>query len=99
MALLMYRSSTCYGKLTLEALVKLAKAPHASLDALVFDEAERGPSDDLRLQFEAVSQLLEDEQAIVKEVLEGLIIKYQTRHGTSARATKPTVGTKLPMPT
>ncbi|MFX9016085.1 helix-turn-helix transcriptional regulator, partial [Acinetobacter baumannii] len=64
---------------TLEALVKLAKALHVSLDALVFDEADRGPSDDLRLQFEAVSQLLEDEQAVVKEVLEGLIIKYQTR--------------------
>ncbi|MCE4554887.1 helix-turn-helix transcriptional regulator [Pelomonas sp. P8] len=40
---------------TLEALVGLARALHVSLDQLVFDEAERGPSDDLRLQFEAVS--------------------------------------------
>lgn len=84
---------------TLEALVKLAKALHVSLDALVFDEADRGPSDDLRLQFEAVSQLLEDEQAVVKEVLEGLIIKYQTRRWDSTRATKPAAGTKLPIPT
>jgi transcriptional regulator with XRE-family HTH domain len=84
---------------TLEALVKLAKALHVSLDALVFDDADRGPSDDLRLQFEAVSQLLEDEQAVVKEVLEGLIIKYQTRRWDSTRTTKPAAGTKLPIPT
>ena len=33
---------------TLEALVRLAKALHLSLDMLVFDETERGPSDDFR---------------------------------------------------
>jgi transcriptional regulator with XRE-family HTH domain len=76
---------------TLEALVKLAKALHVTLDELVFDEAERGPSDTFRLQFEAVSQLPEGEQAVVHEVLEGLIIKYQTRRWDSARnAAKPT---------
>ena len=36
----------------------------------MFDEAERGPSDTFRLQFEAVSQLLEGELAVVREVLE-----------------------------
>jgi transcriptional regulator with XRE-family HTH domain len=76
---------------TLEALVKLAKALHVTLDELVFDENERGPSDTFRLQFEAVSQLPEGEQAVVREVLEGLIIKYQTRRWDSARnAAKPT---------
>ena len=79
---------------TLEALVKLAKALHVSLDALVFEEDERGPGDDLRLQFEAVSQLLEDEQAVVREVLEGLIIKYQTRRWDQARGAKAAAGVK-----
>lgn len=64
---------------TLEALVGLARALHVSLDELVFEEGERGPSDDLRLQFEAVSHMPEDERRIVKALLEGMIIKYQTR--------------------
>jgi transcriptional regulator with XRE-family HTH domain len=75
---------------TLEALVKLAKALHVSLDTLVFDENERGPSDAFRLQFEAVNQLPESEQAVVKEVLDSLIIKYQTRRWDTARAAKET---------
>jgi len=79
---------------TLEALVKLAKALHVSLDTLVFEEDERGPGDDLRLQFEAVSQLLEGEQAVVREVLEGLIIKYQTRRWDQARGAKAAAGVK-----
>jgi len=39
----------------LYALVSLARALHVSLDALVFEEGERGPSEEMRLQFEAVS--------------------------------------------
>jgi transcriptional regulator with XRE-family HTH domain len=64
---------------TLEALVRLAKALHLSLDMLVFDEAERGPSDDLALQFEAVSHMPEEERRIIKALLDGMIIKYQTK--------------------
>ena len=52
---------------------------HVSLDTLVFDEDERGPSDDMRLQFEAVSQLPEEERKIVKALIEGMVIKYQAR--------------------
>jgi transcriptional regulator with XRE-family HTH domain len=64
---------------TLEALVGLARALHVSLDDLVFEEGERGPSDDLRLQFEAVSHMAEDERRVVKALLEGMIMKYQSR--------------------
>jgi transcriptional regulator with XRE-family HTH domain len=63
----------------LEALVRLAKALHVSLDVLVFDESERGPSDDLALQFEAVSNMPDDERRIIKALLDGMIMKYQTR--------------------
>jgi hypothetical protein len=48
-------------------------------DFVLFDEHERGPSDDLRLQFEAVSQFPEEERKIVKALLEGMIIKFQTK--------------------
>ena len=47
------------------------------------------PVDELRLQFEAVSQLPPEEPSVVKEVLDSLIIKYQTRRWDMARAAAP----------
>lgn len=70
---------------TLEVLRKLAVALSVSADVLLFDEKERGPNEDLVLQFEAVSQLPPNEQQVIKEVLDGLIIKYQTRRWDSTR--------------
>lgn len=63
----------------LDALVGLARALHVSLDELVFDESERGPSDDMALQFEAVSHLPEEERRIIKALIEGMIVKHQTK--------------------
>lgn len=70
---------------SLEAIRKLAVALSVSADALLFDEDERGPGDELRLQFEAISQLPPEEMRVVKEVIEGLIIKYQSRRWDSSR--------------
>ncbi|RZU38481.1 transcriptional regulator with XRE-family HTH domain [Fluviicoccus keumensis] len=70
---------------SLDVLKKIAVALHVSTDFLLFNEHERGPDDDLRLQFEAVSDLPPAEQSVVKEVLESLIIKYQARRWDSAR--------------
>jgi transcriptional regulator with XRE-family HTH domain len=64
---------------TLEALAKVAKALHISLDHLVFGENQRGPDEDLQLQFEAVSALDDDDKLIIREVLEGLIEKYEAK--------------------
>ena len=64
---------------TLEALVGLARALHVSLDQLVFNEGERGPSDDLRLQFEAVSHISDEDRRIIKALLDGMIVKHQTK--------------------
>jgi transcriptional regulator with XRE-family HTH domain len=84
---------------TLDVIRRIAIALGISADMLVFDAAERGPDDALRYQFEAVSQLLEDEQAVVKEVLESLIIKYQTRRWDSTRsAAKPAPSANLHLP-
>jgi transcriptional regulator with XRE-family HTH domain len=63
---------------TLDVLVRLAKVLHVSLDALVFEVDERGPSDDLALQFEAVSRMPDEERRIIKALLDGMIVKYQT---------------------
>lgn len=69
---------------TLEVIRKLAVALSVSSDMLVFGDGERGPSDDLRLQFEAVSQFPAEEKQIIKAVLEGLILKHEAKRWQSA---------------
>ena len=70
---------------TLEGLIKLGKALHVSLDELVFEEHERGPTDSkMKLLFEAVERLGEDEQQVIRELLEGMIIKYEARRWTGS---------------
>jgi transcriptional regulator with XRE-family HTH domain len=75
---------------TLEALIRLAQALHVSLDELVFEERERGPSDDLRLQFEAIRQFSDEEKQIVRELLEGLILKHEARRWSARTSAKKT---------
>lgn len=50
----------------------------------MFDEAERGPSDQMKLLFEAVERLDENEQSIIRELLEGMIVKYEARRWTGS---------------
>lgn len=64
---------------TLDTLVRLAKELHTTLDDLVFGEDQRGPSDDLRLQFEALSQFDEEDRKVAKAVLESLILKHNAK--------------------
>jgi len=82
---------------TLDALIRLAKVLHVRLDDLVFGD-ERGPGDDLALQFEAVSQFTEHEKQTVRELLEGMILKHEARRWDAARTAateaKPAAATK-----
>lgn len=64
---------------TMETLARLAKELHTTLDDLVFGEETRGPSEDLRLQFEALIQFDEDERKVAKAVLESLILKHNAK--------------------
>lgn len=64
---------------TLNVLRKLAISLQVSADALLFDQQERGPADDLRFQFEALANLDPSEREVVKSVLEGLLLKHQAR--------------------
>jgi predicted enzyme involved in methoxymalonyl-ACP biosynthesis len=63
----------------LDVLKKIALTMNVTIDSLVFGEGERNPTDDLRLQFEAVSKMPDEEKKIVKALLEGMIVKYQTK--------------------
>jgi transcriptional regulator with XRE-family HTH domain len=72
---------------------RLAIALSVSADALLFDEAERGPDEELRLQFEALSAMSPEEKQVAKTVLEAMIVKSQVTGavaGTIARASAPT---------
>jgi transcriptional regulator with XRE-family HTH domain len=69
---------------TLDVLRRLAVALSVSADLLVFDKDERGPDDQLRLEFEAISEFDPDEKAVVRKVLQGLIIQHQTKRWSAA---------------
>ena len=53
---------------SLDVLRKIALALNTSADLLLFDEDERGPSDDFRMHFEALSQFSPDEKKVAKEL-------------------------------
>lgn len=72
---------------TLEVLRKLAISLSVSADVLLFDHDERGPEDELRLQFEAITKMSSEEKHIIKALLEGMIIKHQTRQIVSELST------------
>jgi transcriptional regulator with XRE-family HTH domain len=61
---------------SVDALKKIAKAFGVTTDWLLFEEAERGPDEDLRLQFEAMAQLSPEEKRVARDVLEGLFLKH-----------------------
>ena len=71
-----------------EALKKLALALHVTSDALLFEEGEREPDDDLKLRFEAIAAMLPAEQEVAKAVLDAIIIKSQVT-GALARVNTP----------
>lgn len=70
---------------TIEVLRKLALALRTSADALLFDDDERGPEEDFRLQFEAIARLDDREKEIIRELLEGMLIKHEADHWRRAR--------------
>jgi hypothetical protein len=52
-------------------------------DSLIFEPEELEPDEDLRLQFRAISSMPEAERQVVKQLLEGMIIKYEAERWSS----------------
>jgi transcriptional regulator with XRE-family HTH domain len=71
---------------TLDVIRKLSIALQVSADMLLFGKDQRGPDDDLRLQFEAVSGFDEEEKRVVRSLLEGMILKHEARRWQNAGA-------------
>ena len=69
---------------TIDALRNLALALNTSTDMLLFTTEERGPTDELKLAFEAASTRLDHEgQEHLKATLEGLLLRAETRRWAS----------------
>jgi transcriptional regulator with XRE-family HTH domain len=60
---------------TLDAIRKLSVALSVSADMLLFEKDERGPDEDLKLQFEAVSRLDPEEKKVIRSVIESIILR------------------------
>ena len=69
---------------TLDVIRNLAKALGVTSDRLLFGADERGPDDDLKLQFEAVSKFDPEEKKVVRSLLEGMILKHEARRWDKA---------------
>jgi transcriptional regulator with XRE-family HTH domain len=61
---------------SLDVLKSLARVFAVSTDSLLFDEDERQPPDDLRLQFEAMREFSPEERAIARALIESLILRH-----------------------
>jgi len=72
-----------------DALKKIARCFGVTTDWLLFEETERGPDEDLRLQFEAMSQLTTEEKEVARAVLEGLLLKHMARQYVGGSDSKP----------
>ena len=60
---------------SVSTIKELAKALNCSTDELIFDESERGPSDDMKLLFEAVNELPKEKKEVVEELIEAIVMK------------------------
>jgi transcriptional regulator with XRE-family HTH domain len=65
---------------TLDVLRNLALALTTSADSLLFEPDERGPENpSLRVRLEALDQLDPDEQAPIRALIEGALLRHQAR--------------------
>ena len=68
---------------TLDVLRKMAVVLNVHGDELLFDEDERQPPKELAVQFQAISRFSAEEKKVLKEVLEGLILKHEAKRWSS----------------
>ncbi len=59
-----------------------------SIDELVFEVGERKPDDELLLLFEGVSRLDPGEKRLIKELIEGVMLKHDAKRWTVSANTR-----------
>lgn len=68
---------------SVEALKKIVQTLRVTTDSIIFEPEELEPDEDLRLQFQAIASMPPEEQRVVKQLLEGMIIKYEAERWSS----------------
>ena len=69
---------------TLDVIRRLATTLAVSADLLIFDDHERDPDNDLKLAFEAAQHLDPDEKAVIKHLIEAVLLKHDAKRWTTA---------------
>jgi len=64
---------------TMDVIKRMAIALSVTADELIFEENERKPDDSLNLLLEGVSRLDPDEKHVIREIIEGMLVKHQTK--------------------
>jgi transcriptional regulator with XRE-family HTH domain len=64
---------------TLDVIRRLTVALSVSADVLLFGKEERGPEEDLRLQFEAAARFGPEERKVLRSLLESLILRQEAK--------------------
>lgn len=80
-----YRYENHGSQPTLEVIKRLAIALSVTTDELIFEENERKADDSLVLLLEGVAQLDPDEKHVIREMVEGILLKHQARRLFSDR--------------
>ena len=74
-----YRYEKGSSKPTLDVIKNLAIALSVTTDQLIFEEGERQPDDSLLLLLEGVSKLDPEEKHVIKQMVEGIMLKHQAK--------------------
>ncbi len=74
-----YRYESTNSQPTLDVIKRLAIALSVTTDELIFEEHERKVDDSLTLLLEGIAQLDPDEKHVIREMVEGILLKHQAR--------------------
>ena len=74
-----YRYESGSSQPTLDVIKNIAIALSVTADELIFETDERKPDDSLSLLMEGVSRLNPDEKHVIREIIEGMLVKHQTK--------------------
>ncbi len=74
-----YRYENGSSQPTLDVIKNIAIALSVTTDELVFEVDERKPDDNLALLMEGVNRLNDDEKHVIREMIEGMLVKHQTK--------------------
>ena len=74
-----YRYESGASQPTLDVIKKLAVVLSVTTDELIFEAGERKPDDSLLLLLEGIGALDADEKHVIKEIVEGILLKHQAK--------------------